>query len=293
MFKLFKDTFKIAGEGIILGVPLVLFMCIISLYINYSKEVVDTVPEMVLSAVTMLFMSSAFFAGWFYMVKKCVEFSKKDFILDKDKSTESLKLIQTLSVGVGKYFLTYVGVSLMFVGIALLMAFILYMASVPFINSMHFTISQMSMAINSPQDTQAFLNGLPPEQLIILFKLNLLLMGITSLFSFLMMLWMPEIIYSKRNPLIALFTSIKKIFVKFGKSITLFLYITILNFLISFLGTFAFVNPVTYMIMMLVYFYFIVYIVVLLFSYYDKEFNEQIAEQRIETESDSDSRGNG
>ncbi len=292
MIKLYKNTFKTAGEGIILGVPLVFFMCVISLYINYSKEVVDTFPEVILSAVTMLFMSSAFFSGWFYMVKKCVEFSKKDFILDKDKSQESMKLIQCLPIGVGKYFLTYVGVSLMFVGIALLMAFILYKASVPFINSMHFTLSQMSMVINSPQDTQNFLNSLPPEQVIILFKLNLLLMGITSLFSFLMMLWMPEVIYTKRNPLIAFLTSIKKVFVKFGKSVNLFLYITILNFIISFLSTFAFVNPVTYMIMLIIYFYFIVYVVVLLFSYYDKEFNKSLPE-RIETESDSDSRSDG
>jgi len=290
MFKLFKNTFKTTNEGIILAIPLVFFMWLISLYINYSKEVVDTIPEMVLSGFTMLFMASAFCAGWFYMVKKSVEFSNKNFIFDKDKSSESLKLIQMLPVGIGKYFLTYVGVTLMFVGIALLMAAVMYTVSVPFIKSMNFSLAQMSTVLNSPQDTANFINNLPLEQIVILFKLDLLLMLIASLFSFLMLLWMPEVIYTKRNPFVALFTSIKKVFVKFPKSLLLFIYMTFLNLVISFVSTFAFVNPITYMVMMVLYFYFIVYIVVLLFSYYDKEFNIHEDAEVVETESDSDSR---
>ena len=47
------------------------------LYIEFSKSVVDTYPEMILSGVTMLFTTSAFCAGWFYMVKKCVKLTKK------------------------------------------------------------------------------------------------------------------------------------------------------------------------------------------------------------------------
>lgn len=286
MFKLFKDTFKSTNEGIILATPLILFLWVITLYISYSKEVVDTIPEMILSGITMLFMFSAFCSGWFYMVKKCVEFSKKDFILDEDKAHESLKLIQALPIGIGKYFLKYVGVCVMFLGMAMVIASITYSITVPFIQQMNFSLEQMSTVINSAQEATNFISTMPTDKMLILFKLNMILLGITSVFSFLLMLWMPEIIYTKRNPFIALFTSIKKLFVKFRKSIVLFIYISLCQFIISYLSTFALLHPIAYMIMMIVYFYFIVYIVVLIFSYYDKEFNDNDQE----TESSSDSR---
>lgn len=289
MFKLFKDTFKSTNEGIILATPLILFLWLITLYISYSKEVVDTIPEMILSGITMLFMFSAFCSGWFYMVKKCVEFSKKDFILDEDKAHESLKLIQALPIGIGKYFLKYVGVCVMFLGMAMLMASITYSITIPFIQQMDFSLEQMSTAINSAQEAANFISTMPTDKMLILFKLNMILLGITSLFSFLLMLWMPEIIYTDRNPLVALFTSIKKLFIKFWKSIGLFVYITMCQFVISYLSTFALLHPLAYMIMMIIYFYFIVYIVVLIFSYYDKEFNNNDEQ----TENSGDSRSDG
>lgn len=289
MFKLFKDTFKSTNEGIILATPLILFLWLITLYISYSKEVVDTLPEMILSGITMLFMFSAFCSGWFYMVKKCVEFSKKDFILDEDKAHESLKLIQALPIGIGKYFLKYVGVCVMFLGMAMILASITYSITIPFIQQMNFSIEQMSTAINSAQEAANFISTMPTDKMLILFKLNMILLGITSLFSFLLMLWMPEIIYTDRNPLVALFTSIKKLFIKFWKSIGLFVYITMCQFVISYLSTFALLHPLAYMIMMIIYFYFIVYVVVLIFSYYDKEFNNNDEQTENSGDSRSDS----
>ena len=287
MFKLFRDSFRATNEGIILATPLVLFMWLISLYIMYSKEVVDTIPEFILSAVTILFMTSAFCSGWFYMAKKCVEFSKKNFILDKDKASESLNLIQAFPVGIGKYFLTYIIVSVMFILGVLLVSVITYHISLPFIREINFSMSQMNTVINSSQELINFFNSLSPEQLGALLKLNFCFACTTSLFLFFIMLWMPEIIYRDKNPIIALFTSIYKLFVKFGKSLLLFIYINFLNISISFLSTFAFLHPIAYMIMTIIYFYFIVYVIVLIFSYYDEEFNKP---EEIETQSDSDSR---
>ncbi len=287
MFKLFKDSFKATNEGIILAVPLVLFMWLITLYISYSKQVVDTIPEFILSGITVLFMTSAFCSGWFYMLKKCVEFYKKDFILDKDKASESLKLIQAFPVGIGKHFLTFVGVSLVFILLCSILLLVMYLVSVPFIKNINFSFAQMETVLNSPQEMVNFLNALPPEQLIALFNLNIILMSVTSLFSFLIMLWIPEIIYRCINPLLALFTSIKKIFLKFWKSLILFLYVTLINFVISFFSTFAFTHPIVYMLLMILYFYFIVYVVVLIFLYYDREFKDECEVQEIQDNSDS------
>ena len=155
-----------------------------------------------------------------------------------------------------------------------------------FIGSIDFTAEQIKSAMASPQDMKLFLDSLSLDQLYKLGTWNMLFLAASTLMSFLLMLWVPEIIYNTSNPLLALFKSIKKIFCRFWKSIGLFIYLTILNFIISFANTFSLLHPIIYMLMMIAYFYFLVYVVVLIFSYYDKEFNKQ------EEESNSDSRSN-
>ena len=297
MLKLFKETFKATNDGIILATPLIFFVWILSLYITYSKSVVDTGFEEVLSVVTMLFMTSAFCSGWFYMVTKCVEFSKKEFILDTDKASESLQLIKTIPDGIGRHFLTFIGFSLIFVGIALSMVWLISFLGAPFVNSILDVLSRVGIDVSAPQNVSAILDKLTPNELMVLFKqlflpsvqLLLIVTLIPMIFSFLMMLWVPEIMYTDKDPFSALFTSVKKVFAKFKKSVVLFIYLTAIQVVISFLGSFSIINPILYILMMLIYFYFVVYVVVLLFSYYDKEFNNPEVNNE-ETQSDSDSR---
>ena len=135
----------------------------------------------------------------------------------------------------------------------------------------------------SGDDIKVFLDKLPPEDILDIFhmisapviKIILTITLIPTIVSFLLMLWMPEIIYTLKNPLIALFTSIKKVFVHFGNSVKLYIYLSVLQLLISLLGPFSLKNPILYMLMIIVYFYFLVYVVVLIFSYYDQEFRDE------------------
>ena len=86
------------------------------------------------------------------------------------------------------------------------------------------------------------------------------------------MLWIPEIIYKTVNPLLALFRAIKKVFVRFKTSLVVFIYISVLNLIMSFIGTFTLVHPLLYILIMVLYFYFIIYVVILQFLYYESEF---------------------
>ena len=88
MIKLFKDSFGITYYNIILATPLVLFMVIVSMYLGFSKNTVDTLPEMLLSMFTLWVMFGAFLAAWFFMVKRAVENSKSVYILDEDHANE-------------------------------------------------------------------------------------------------------------------------------------------------------------------------------------------------------------
>ena len=89
------------------------------------------------------------------------------------------------------------------------------------------------------------------------------------------MLWAPEIAFNTKNPFTALINSVKKIFHRFGRCLKLFVFLTVLNFVLSFINTFSLFNPILYFIMTVVYFYFLVYLVMLIFLYYEREFTEE------------------
>lgn len=275
MIKLFKDTFGISYYNIILATPLVLFMVIVSMYLGFSKNTVDTLPEMFLSIFTLWVMFGAFLAAWFFMVKKAVKNSKSVFIMDEDQAKASFNLMKEIPTGIGSYFLSFLGFLIIFLVILILWGGIVYNIGQSVIGGLNLDAAQMKEPIASIQELGVFIDSLSQEQLLKLSKWSFLIFISNALFSFLLMLWAPEILFADKNPLTALFKSMKKIFVKFLKSLKLFIYISCLNFVLSFLNTFAILNPITYFLMMIVYFYFIVYLVVLVFLYYEREFCEE------------------
>lgn len=280
MFKLYKNAFRTTNEGLILIFPLTLFVWLLTLYIDFSRVVVDTLPEMFLSIITTLFMASAFCAGWFYLVKKSIRFSKKNFVLDKDKNMESIRLIRAMPKGIGLFFLNFAGASIIFLALTLLMVALIKGVTAPFVSEISDIIASFGLSISSPQEMKEVLDQMPADKIIDLFylllkpaaKLLITVISIPTIFSFLLLLWIPEIVYTHKNPLVALFTSIVKIFRKFWKAVGLYIYITIIQMLISSLGAFSIINPLAYFASMIVYFYFLVYVVVLIFLYYDDEF---------------------
>ena len=86
--------------------------------------------------------------------------------------------------------------------------------------------------------------------------------------------WVPEIIYTKRNPVTALFTAIAKLFKKPLKSFGLYVGLATINLIVSFIMTFTILVPILYYVMSLVSLYVFVYMLVLIFTYYDGEFGQ-------------------
>jgi len=272
MIKLIKNAVKITNDNIILTIPLIIFMWIIGAYLGYSKFTADTLAEIVLAGVTLLFLFGAFLSGWFYMVKKAVQLSKNVFVLDEERAKAVLNLFKFIPAGIGKYFLSFIGLSLLFIALVFLFGAAIYNTGAYFIGNLDLDPLQIKQAMTTPNDMKTFIDALSDQQLIMLSKWNLLFIVASALFSFFTFLWVPEIIYSTKNPFMALIYSIKKIFQKFLKTIKLFLFIMLLNFVISFISTFAMFNPFVYLLTMIIYFYFLVYVIVLIFIYYESEF---------------------
>ncbi len=272
MFKLFKNAFKIANDCIILAIPLVLFMWILSFYFAFSNAVVNMPAEIILAFVTVLFMTGAFLSGWFYMVQKAIHVSSQVYVIDEDRAKATMNLFKEIPYGIGKYFLSFIGFIIIFLTLVFLAGIFVYKFGINHIGNV-FTQEQIAAALSSSADFKNFIDSLTLEQLVKLNLWNFLIMGTMTFLSYILMLWVPEIIYSTINPITALFKSIKKVFVKFPKTVLLFIYLSILNLIVSFLSTFALLNPLLYIMVMVIYFYFIIYFVVLLFSFYEQEFS--------------------
>lgn len=271
MIKYFQRAFKITNENIILTTPLVLFLFILSIYLGIAKNTPPTVPSFILLLVTILFMLSAFFAGWFFMARKAVTLDKLVFSEEEDKARASFNLIKELPVGIGEYFFSLMGGLILYAALFLLLSFITYKAGLYFIGKVDISISALKMALNSPEAMKSLISSLSHEQLTRLDAWNFLFIFVMTTFSFLTMFWGAQIIIKNKNPFISFFQALNFTFKNFLSSITLFIYISIINFSISFINAVAVLNPILYFLSMLVYFYFVVYIVVLIFLYYDSE----------------------
>lgn len=271
MFKYFTKAFKITNDNIILTTPLVLFLFLLSIYVGIAQNAPENKASAILLFVTILFMLSAFFAGWLYMVKKAIDLDKQEFIMAEDKAKASLALLKDLPVGIGEYFLSFIGAFILYTGLFLLLFSIGYHVGLHFIGKIDLSINELRMAFGSPESMKTLVSSLTTEQLTRLNAWNMLFLGLMAVYSFITMFWAAEIVTKTKNALFAFFRALRFTFKNLLPSIILFVYLSVLNFVVSMINAIAMINPITYFISMLIYFYFFVYVVVLIFLYYDRE----------------------
>ena len=277
MLKLFKESFKTANDCILLAIPLVLFMWILSFYLGYANKIVDKPAELILATITILFMAGAFFSGWFYMVKKGIDASKGIFVLDSDRTKAIGSLLKLMPRGIAKFFIPLICIFLLFKICSVGLYFLINITGSNLIGEVYTADQAAKILTLTPQEMVSFLGTLSAEQLGKLRLWNLLIISTTTVYLFSLILWIPEIIYSTRNPFLALFKSIKKVYSRFWKTVVLFIYLTVLNLCTSIISTFALSHPLLYLLIMVIIFYYVIYCVILIFSYYRQEFCEMEA----------------
>ncbi len=278
MRELFKEAIKITNYNIILAVPLIIFIKILDLYSLFSRANIDSAPKFLIASITVLFMFGVFCAGWFYMVEGAVKLSKKVFVLDTDRAKATMNLFKTFPEGVGKFFLSFVGVYIIFLFVQAIATPLVYILGVNIIGGLDPESMQylQELTINTElagsQGMPAFIDNLSIEQIIFFGKWSLLFMSVTSIVMYFLMLWIPEIICCTPNPLIALWRSLVKLFKDFFTTVRMFLALWFAGFVLLFINTFAVINPIAYIIMSIVLFYFSVYMVVFIFLYFDRKY---------------------
>lgn len=278
MRELFNQAAKITNNNIILTIPLIIFIKVLDLYSFFSRYHIDTTPKLLLAYITILFMCGVFCAGWFYMIKGAVKLSEKVFVLDSDRANASLGLFKCIPEGVGKYFLSFVGVYIILFFIQILFTPVVYMLGINLIGGLdEASTQQLLQAASDPSfatnaGMASFVESLTSDQIVFFGKWSLLFMLATSFVMYLLMLWVPEIIYKTKNPILALWRSVVKVFKDFWNTSRLFLSLWFSGFAILFVYTFAVINPLAYILVSILMFYFTVYLTVLVFLYYYKKY---------------------
>lgn len=278
MRELFKDAIKITNYNIILTIPLIIFIKLLDLYSLYSRNNVDSTLKFLIASITVLFMFGVFCSGWFLMIKGAISLSKKVFVLDDDRAKAALNLFKVFPEGVGKYFLSFVGVYFIFLLIQTIATPLVYILGVNIIGGLdaesmqHLQKLTMDSTMSSGDGMAAFIDALSIDQIVFFGKWSLLFTAVTSVIMYLLMLWIPEIIYFTINPLVALWRSLVKLFKDFFTTVRLFLILWFTGFILLFINTFAVINPFAYILMSIVLFYFSVYFVVLIFLYFDRKY---------------------
>lgn len=286
MCNLYKEAGKITNNNIILAVPLIICLKIIDLYSFYSRTVADSIPKQLLASITLVCMFAVFASGWLYMVKKAVEFSKKIFVLESDRVNASLSLFKVFPEGIGKYFLSFVGVDVFLFFFQVLMLPFVLLLGVKLIGLadeatlMQFQQMFLDPAFSSNASMSFFVDKLTEQQIIFFAKWSLYLMVCSSIFMYFFMFWVPEIMYVTKNPVYAFGKSFVRLLKNFKHSIMMYLSMWFVGFVLLFINTFSFIGPIIYLIISVLMFYSIMYFVVLLFLYYDKKFVGEDVEKK-------------
>lgn len=284
MIKYFSKAFKITNENIILTTPLILFMILIGIYSSIFNNVAGNIYVIVITAITALFMFSAFFGGWFYMIKKAIDLEKFNFLTIEEKTKASFNLFKEIPAGVGEFFLSFVTGIILYLVFFIIASAIFYLLGMHFIGKIDINLADLKAALSSSAALKSFILTLPKEQLMKVNYWYLLFFSMSILVSFITMFWPMEIIIKTKNSFKAFFKSIRFISKNFLATVILFIYVNLINFLVSFIINMMiaipikipFISMIMSLFAMIIYFYFFVYVVVLVFLYYDNENNREI-----------------
>lgn len=258
-----QKVFLITNRYIVLATPLILYSLISSVYLAISASS-GKVYNLIFAILLFAFMTAAFIAGWFYMIKKAVTEPNRE---------DANSLMAEFPAGVGEYFLPALGGMLVISMLFLIMIGISYFIGAKFIGNPGISAEAFSNAIQNTTALKTFLAGLTEKQLMQINLWNALLLGIMTLSYFLLILYLPTMFFKKKNPFIAFFVSLKDLFSKkFFKTTGVFLVIFFANFIISLLSTLFSGIIVMHFVMTLINFYFVTVAGVGIFYYYYRNF---------------------
>ena len=274
----FIKAFPFANDLMLLTL-LILSIFIISIYMIISSQ---TGINTGFSLLVIILLSSAFASGIFYTIKTNLDESAATKVKDNEETKINIKKsFAVFYSGIGEHYLTFVFAFVIFFTLASLVI----LGTIFFVNKFLFPIASVGENLADffailayPSQTDGILQNLDEAQ-----KVNLRMwcrsfLVTTQTFTFLIMLWIPEMLYSKKNAFVSLFRAIKKVLSDFPNTLCIYLSIMFLNYIIALLfvlfGGISFIN----FILNIASLYILIFNFYAIFIYYrNKYINEWVA----------------
>lgn len=270
-----QKVIDITNKYIVLATPLILYSLISSVYLAVAASG-GKIINILFAIILFTLMTGAFIAGWFNMIKIA--------ILEPNREDPNT-LLKEFVGGVGEYFLPSLGAIFVMFIVSLLTLVASYFIGINSIGDIGISAEEFSKAIENSTALKAFVTGLSFEQLKKLNMWNLLILGSVTITYLLFLLYMPALFFKNKNPFIAFFHSLKNLFSKkFPQTLGIFLFIFIINFLISLFATLFGSNIIIHFIITLANFYFVTAVGVGVFYYYYNNFINSELGQNIDVE---------
>lgn len=267
----FIDAFKYTNNNMLLLSLLISAVFIVSMYVMVSTlRGVNPLWTMLI----VILLMAAIASGFFYSVKKGI-------IKDAGETSHDIKTIfPTFYTGIGKYYLSFLGMFFLF----FVFATGIIMGTFLLANTLICDVSELGIDPNAffqiiATDNNAintFLTGLSSQQQAYFRAWNRLFFFSTHIFTFLLILWIPEQVYTKKNLFVTLFNSVKKVVKDIPNLLCIFLTISFLNVVLTAFVLIPVNNPVLLFVFsilsMIVPLYLLLYDFYTLFLYYQAKY---------------------
>lgn len=257
-----KKAFCITNKNLIIPTPQIIYIILSSLFLRMTIS--TNIKLMSVSLIVLILMTGAFLAGWFAMIKEAV-------ILKDDEIKTSYELLKIFPQGIGNKFLTYTTGLVLYSAMLFGVLIAAYKCAMKFIGNFPIPVEVLNSTINAPNELKQFVASMPIEDLIKVNQWNFMFLGFVLVFMFITIFWIPEIEFGGKNVFVALFKSIKNLFKKFFETLVLFLFMCFIYMVVSLFSTLSMSNNILYFTAVLLSIYSTVYLIVLLFLYYEEK----------------------
>ena len=267
----FIKAFPLANN--LLLITLALFLATFNtLYIGYSLQFGVNI---IISVFVLALLSAAFTAGFCHVVASSIEekISDKNFKSYNIKTTFDLFYTgvakKTLGFLAGFFMLFVILIAGMMLSLIIANKFICPLAS------LGLDIDSLQIVMTNQQALYEFASQLSKTQVMKLLELFYFTNVITPGFiTFMLMLWIPEFMYTGKNIFVSLFTSIKKLFSDFWNMICIYIFMVIGHIIIAFIFALLPQTSIILYLGSLLFIYWLIFNVFTLFIYYRNKYVE-------------------
>ena len=268
MQSLFKKSFNIVKDSPFITLFFVLYLIALFLVI----QAMVTAKNFALAGIIGILLSlltCAFISGWFGMIRTSVLVYKEDKT-PEEKLNEAIKLKNDFFSGVSTFILP------MFAGFLVFTA-LLYghscLSDILF-GKIDDVLYNLSKYANDPEAFKNYFISLPNSTWNLIFKKSVFPYVTLCLITLTFLYWAASLYLNCNcsiNPVRALIDSFKTMFLNFFETISIFILLTIVNFVLMLMQAVFIDNVIISFIAMILRIYFAAFIIVLIFDLYDSK----------------------